>query len=221
MLKKYDRTHLTILTEGMKLMTEKGFDNVGILDICKASSVSRPSFYIHFRSKEHLLSEYIESTEFLTKDLIKWVEYYPNALDRLFRLLMAYMRHLHLITNVELFSHYMAFRILEGEDSYSKNRNAKMSELMIPYIRQGQRERLIGNQADPYHLCKSVLLLFDGSLYDWCVTFGKSDHERTFFWNLEEVLQVVDPLRGLWKMEENFPPDALLLKSLEELYGAE
>lgn len=214
MLKKYDRTHQTILAVGMDLLRENGFDQVGILDICKAAEISRPSFYIHFKSKEQLLAEYFESTVFLTQELVKWVEFYKNPIDRLVRLWLAYCRHLDLVANVELMSHYLSWRILNGSDDSMDELNRSLQALMLPYIREAQKAGFIGNRSDPVYLCRSIMLLHNGSLYEWCLSDGQNDRYRQFFWDLESILQIHEDFRGSWKLEEHFPDDHLLSPEL-------
>ena len=48
-----------IIECALKLINEKGFDNVSVSEITKEAGVSKGAFYIHFKSKEDLIEQEI------------------------------------------------------------------------------------------------------------------------------------------------------------------
>lgn len=48
-----------IVETALKLINEKGFDNVSVSEITKEAGVSKGAFYIHFKSKEDLVEQEI------------------------------------------------------------------------------------------------------------------------------------------------------------------
>ncbi|MBQ7277120.1 MAG: TetR/AcrR family transcriptional regulator [Bacilli bacterium] len=48
-----------IIEVALKLINEKGFDNVSVSEITKEAGVSKGAFYIHFESKEDLIEKQI------------------------------------------------------------------------------------------------------------------------------------------------------------------
>lgn len=48
-----------IIECALKLISEKGFDNVSVSEITKEAGVSKGAFYIHFKSKEDLIEQEI------------------------------------------------------------------------------------------------------------------------------------------------------------------
>ena len=50
-------TRKKIFETSIKLIKEKGYDNVTISEICKESSVAKGTFYVHFDSKEDIVKE--------------------------------------------------------------------------------------------------------------------------------------------------------------------
>lgn len=191
-------------------MYENGVDNVSIIDICKQASISRATFYAHFNAKENLITEYFESTTFLTKQLKNWIQSAANPWSCLVRLQSAYIQHIYFMANVELASHYLSYRLLNGNDDTSEKQNKLLSDLMLPLICEAQNTGIIQNPSDPFYLCNSVFLLYNGTLYDWCTSKGKSDPNRTFFWNLESIMAIHENYRGVWKLDENIPLANLL-----------
>ena len=52
---KRRQTTARIFDEAMRLFRERGFEDVAVGEIAKAASVSVPTFYAHFESKDHLI----------------------------------------------------------------------------------------------------------------------------------------------------------------------
>lgn len=49
-------TQLKIVRAALALMKEKGYENVGVRDICNAAGISTGAFYHHFKSKEDMIN---------------------------------------------------------------------------------------------------------------------------------------------------------------------
>jgi len=56
--RKKERTRREIFTAAMALFVDRGFDAVTIDDICRAADVARGTFFLHFPTKDALLTEY-------------------------------------------------------------------------------------------------------------------------------------------------------------------
>jgi AcrR family transcriptional regulator len=51
------RTRLALRDAMLHLLKDRGWDELGIQEICEQANIGRSTFYIHYRSKEDLLSE--------------------------------------------------------------------------------------------------------------------------------------------------------------------
>ena len=58
-LAKSNENKNKIIEVALKLINEKGFDNVSVSEITKEAGVSKGAFYIHFESKEDLIEKQI------------------------------------------------------------------------------------------------------------------------------------------------------------------
>lgn len=54
--RRVQRTRIALRDALLKLMVHSGWDNVNVQDICDNANVGRSTFYIHFQSKEQLLT---------------------------------------------------------------------------------------------------------------------------------------------------------------------
>ena len=64
--KRVERSRTALVSTLLDLMAEKPYSKISVANICESSGVARPTFYLHFRSKDDLLRFYIEQlfTEF-------------------------------------------------------------------------------------------------------------------------------------------------------------
>lgn len=58
--KRVERSRRLLVNTLLELMAEKSYSKISVANICAHSGVARPTFYLHFRSKDDLLRYYIE-----------------------------------------------------------------------------------------------------------------------------------------------------------------
>ena len=56
-----------IFKTAVSLITEKGYDNVSVNEICTTAGVAKGTFYVHYKSKEDIVREsyYLDMGEFV------------------------------------------------------------------------------------------------------------------------------------------------------------
>jgi len=59
--KRVERTRRQLMDTLLQLMTTQPYSRISVAAICEQSGVARPTFYLHYRSKDDLLKGYIES----------------------------------------------------------------------------------------------------------------------------------------------------------------
>lgn len=59
--KRVERSRRLLMTTLLQLMGEMPYAKISVANVCERSGVARPTFYLHFRSKDDLLKGYIES----------------------------------------------------------------------------------------------------------------------------------------------------------------
>ena len=55
------RTKNALIEAFLELLTEKEYHRISVSDITRKASVARPTFYLHYKSKQELLGEYFDS----------------------------------------------------------------------------------------------------------------------------------------------------------------
>lgn len=204
MATKYERTHQTLINQGMKLFAEKGFDNVTVMDICADTLIARPTFYLHFKSKEQLVTEYYESNIFFSPEMEKWVRQPYNPWDSIIRIMTLLIQNTCNLEQVDMISRYLSYRLTNGNTAELTEFNTGLESTLLDLIKDAQSSNIIQNDSDPYYLCQTISMLQMGNLFKWCSYQGKFDQFVNFFWNLEAALEVQDAFKGRWKLQENY-----------------
>ena len=58
--KRVERTRRLLMDSLLELMAEKPYSKISVANVCQHSGVARPTFYLHYHSKDDLLRGYIE-----------------------------------------------------------------------------------------------------------------------------------------------------------------
>ena len=74
-----------IISAAKRLFHERGYQSVGVLELCGASDVNKGSFYHFFPSKRHLLLEVLSDSWDETGILRTWLQQPPPSPSRAFR----------------------------------------------------------------------------------------------------------------------------------------
>ena len=68
---KSKETKEKIFQAAKRILQKKGYEELSIKNICEEAGVSNGSFYHHFRTKDDLLSYYIEDQPTINPDLLE------------------------------------------------------------------------------------------------------------------------------------------------------
>ncbi|KZZ41144.1 MAG: TetR/AcrR family transcriptional regulator [Saccharospirillaceae bacterium] len=58
--KRVERTRRLLMDSLLELMAEQPYGKISVANVCQHSGVARPTFYLHYHSKDDLLRGYIE-----------------------------------------------------------------------------------------------------------------------------------------------------------------
>ena len=203
MAAKFENTHRKIIDGGMEVMLEHGFYNASVNMICKASGVTRPTFYSHFDSKENIIGEYYDLSCPFSEETKKWISSTFTDLERIFRLLAAYLQNAGDIRHVELFSKYLVYKLSSqkyGSNAiYTKSFDNEIRSLLVSFLRGAQDHGEIQNTSAAAYLCDSIMALQLGFLFRWCASEGNYNRNKNMFQSLEALLMIRPDLRESWE----------------------
>ena len=186
--RKKERTRRDIFTAAMRLFVARGFDAVTIDDICAAADVARGTFFLHFPTKDALLSEYgAEVTAELAVRIGRETDDAAATLRRALRFLAA--RAVGNAEMVHLMVREAMARPIVLADTTEQSRG--LVELLAGVVRRGQCSGELRREIDPVIAAAVLVSSYMAIVGEWARQAGKLRLRPA----LEQALDVV--LRGL------------------------
>ncbi|MBQ9520710.1 MAG: TetR/AcrR family transcriptional regulator [Acholeplasmatales bacterium] len=154
-INKSNENKKRIIEVAIKLINEKGFDNVSVSEITKEAGVSKGAFYIHFESKEDLIEKQIN----YYYDDLKLDDSYSTH-ERLEHFLIKSIDHI-VDSGLKMAQEWFSHSVLGSEYGIIKLAYDK------EYI-----ESLVGQKVD------EVVSVYYGALNLWCFTNGNINPQK-------------------------------------------
>jgi len=153
-----------ILSAGVRLFAEQGYDGVSMRGIAQAAGVSKANIYHHFSSKETLYLAILQSSAAETAALVENLADGAGSFnERLKEFAEAYQHHLF---DRHLTSRLLLREALSGDEQKSKKIADQVVghvfRRMISILRAGQEAGVLRDDLDPT-LC--AFLLFGGNVF--------------------------------------------------------
>lgn len=154
-LAKSNENKNKIIEVALKLINEKGFNNVSVSEITKTAGVSKGAFYIHFESKEDLIEKQIN----LFYDDLKLEGNYSK-----------YEKLNHFLSNSLIHIKNGGLKMAQGWFSHSVQGSfygkSKLS-YDLGYVKELYNEKI----------ANEVISVYYGALNLWCFTDGATEPE--------------------------------------------
>ena len=91
--KKSQETKEKIFQAAKKILQKSGYEKLSIKNICEEAGVSNGSFYHHFKTKDDLLSYYIEDQPTMGPDLLETPKSLEDVKDGIVRVYLNYVAY--------------------------------------------------------------------------------------------------------------------------------
>ncbi len=167
-----------IRDKAIQLFKEKGFSEVTLNDICKASSISKNTFYYYFESKECLLNEELKAKPLSQEDLAELL-LIESPYEQYCTLLRKHISHFQGCGR-EIMKRALLGKLTEQFDSKKFHEKRQyFLKLQESMIEKAQQQNEILNLTSPTILAKAAISMLIGLSQIWT-----TDQEIEF--NLEE-----------------------------------
>ncbi len=168
---KSKSTKQKILDIALKLLGEKGFDQMQVSQICKLAGISVGAFYHHFSSKEDIIVEaYKEVDEFFVLHVIpslKDLEVKERIIE-----FIGWQAKYASDKGFELISQLYKSQIFSGSSFFISPERA-LPQGLKEIVEEGQRNHQILNDLSADYITNQLLRYARGIIYDWCVHKGE------------------------------------------------
>ncbi len=186
---KSRETKEKIFQAAKRILQKKGYEELSIKNICEEAGVSNGSFYHHFKTKDDLLSYYIEDQPQIDPDLLELPDSVAGVKKGIIRVYMNYVQYCR-----ELGVEFMA----EYYDTKNQALNASIrTERPYPIVTvQTYVEKAVGSgvvclNVPVDEFTTDIRMIVIGNVFEWCIKHGQADFEGNMSRSLGKYLDAV------------------------------
>ena len=173
--RKSRETKEKIFQAAKRILQKKGYEELSIKNICEEAGVSNGSFYHHFKTKDDLLSYYIEDQPTINPDLLETPKDIEGAKQGIIRVYMNYVKYCREL-GVEFMSGYY--------DTKNQALNAAVrSERPYPivtvqtYVEKAIEAGVLRLNVEIEEFTTDIRMIVIGNVFEWCLKNGDADFE--------------------------------------------
>ena len=182
-------TREKIFQAAKRILQKKGYEELSIKNICEEAGVSNGSFYHHFKTKDDLLSYYIEEQPQIDPDLLELPDSVAGVKKGIIQVYMNYVRYCR-----ELGGEFMA----EYYDTKNQALNASIrTERPYPivtvqtYVEKAVEAGVVRLDVQIDEFTTDIRMIVIGNVFEWCIKHGEADFEGNMSRSLGKYLDSV------------------------------
>ena len=187
---KSKETKSRIFQAAKTILQKQGYERLSIKNICEEAGVSNGSFYHHFKTKDDLLSYYIEEQPSINPDMLD----VPASVDE------AKQTIIHVYLNYATYARELGVEFIA---SYYTPKNQALNPIIRTerpypivtvenYLRKAMDAGVVTPKLPIEEILTDIRMLIIGNVFEWCLHNGETDFEgnitRSFSKYLDSVL---------------------------------
>ena len=172
---KSKATKEKIFQAAKAILKKKGYEELSIKNICEEAGVSNGSFYHHFKTKDDLLSYYIEEQPSINPDVLELPENASEAKEAIIRVYLNYVEYCEEL-GVEFMAGYY--------DTKNQALNVAIrTERPYPivtvqnYVERAVEAGKIRLDGEIEGFTTDIRMIVIGNVFEWSMRDGKVDFE--------------------------------------------
>lgn len=172
---KSKETKAKIFRAAKDILQKKGYEQLSIKNICEEAGVSNGSFYHHFKTKDDLLSYYIEEQPGIDSNLLDM----PSTPDEAKQtIIYVYLNYVH----------YCQKLGVEFIANYYTPKNQSLNPLIwskrpypivtvSDYLQKAIEAGVVSPSAQLNDIATDIRMIVIGNVFEWCLKGGDTDFE--------------------------------------------
>ena len=173
---KSKETKARIFQAAKDILRKKGYEELSIKNICEEAGVSNGSFYHHFKTKDDLLSYYIEEQPNINPDLLDLPADAKDAKETIIYVYINYVRYCEEL-GVEFMSNYYTPKNQSLNPLIRTERSYPIITVQN-YLRKCIDAGIINTKISLDALSTDIRMIVIGNVFEWCLKQGKADFEE-------------------------------------------
>ena len=186
---KSRETKEKIFQAAKRILQKEGYEALSIKNICEEAGVSNGSFYHHFKTKDDLLSYYIEDQPQMDPDLLELPENVAGVKRGIIEVYLNYVKYCREL-GVEFMSGYY--------DTKNQALNAAIREerpypivTVQAYVERAAGAGIVKLGVGIDEFTTDIRMIVIGNVFEWCVKHGEADFEGNMSRSLGKYLDAV------------------------------
>lgn len=172
---KSKETKGRIFRAAKTILQKKGYEQLSIKNICEEAGVSNGSFYHHFKTKDDLLSYYIEEQPSINPDLLDLPETAEEAKIAIIHVYLNYAEYCR-----ELGVEFIANYYTPKNQALNPTLRAERSYPIVTvenYLQKAINAGTIVPRLPLDAILTDIRMLVIGNVFEWCLHDGDTDFE--------------------------------------------
>lgn len=173
---KSQETKAKIFGAAKHILQKKGYDQLSIKNICEEAGVSNGSFYHHFKTKDDLLSYYIEEQPNIHPDLL---DLPANVQEAKAAIIYVYLNYVHYCQElgVEFMANYYTPKN-QSLNPLSRTERPYPIVTVHSYLEKCINAGIVSSTLSLEDITTDIRMIVIGNVFDWCLKDGRSDFEE-------------------------------------------
>ena len=172
---KSKETKERIFQAAKRILQKNGYENLSIKNICEEAGVSNGSFYHHFKTKDDLLSYYIEDQPNMNSDMLEIPKDIAEAKNAIVGVYLNYAKYCRAL-GVEFIAGYYTPHNQALNPTIRTERPYPIVTVQH-YLEKAVAANAISLKLSVPEIVTDIRMLVIGNVFEWAMTNGQTDFE--------------------------------------------
>ncbi|MGB5823997.1 MAG: TetR/AcrR family transcriptional regulator [Proteocatella sp.] len=197
-MKNENETKKRIRESALKLFEEKSFEEVTVIDICKASGITKHTFYYYFKSKDDLLEKFYKIPCALSMEEVGAILTTDSYVEQVWMINKKFIDFVK-TQGVEILKQIMIKNLMTDQGTFRPNTNEikELLKLQNSIIEKGKASGQFESRINSRDLTKMFQQLLHSTLFIWVTSDGDFDFEEFVRYEFEILFQVESKYRKI------------------------
>lgn len=184
---KSQETKKRIFLAAKNILKKNGYEALSIKNICEEAGVSNGSFYHHFKTKDDLLSYYIEEQPDINPELLETAATTSDVINTIVHVYLNYAKYCQEL-GVEFMSNYYTPK---NQSLNPLKRTARTYPIVTvqDYLQKNISSGIISLNQPLENITTDIRMIVIGNVFEWCLKNGETDFEGNMKRSLETYLK--------------------------------
>lgn len=186
---KSRETREKIFQAAKRILQKEGYEELSIKNICEEAGVSNGSFYHHFKTKDDLLSYYIEEQPQIDPGLLELPGSVAGVKKGIIQVYMNYVRYCRQL-GVEFMAEYYDTKNQALNASIRTERPYPIVTVQT-YVEKAVEAGVVRLNVQVDEFTTDIRMIVIGNVFEWCIKHGEADFEGNMSRSLGKYLDAV------------------------------